>query len=411
MTAQQRQEQESLWMHEKRAAALLLSQELAEPALEKQDIGRISLQGFSADAVEKNTTHFEKQIQSCPAHIICLPLHEALQHPTYQTLIQKYFSALIPPDTFYHALHYAHVTNILFVYVPKGVEATDALHIVKHAVGMTALHHLLIVAEPLSKLTIIQEESAAPCAAGYASTIVEASVQEGAHITHVTLQEYPETFHAYAHKQAAVAKDGRMDWIEAHFGGAYTRAIATATLRDDGSSSTNTTVFFGERTQKFDIISRTIQIGKHTFADMNTVGVVADHSRAMCRGLIKIAAPSFGSCGNQKIKTLLMNKDAQANAIPSMEIDNFDVRATHESSVGQINKDKLFYLMSRGFDEQHARMKIVEGYFAQLAKLIPDKQIEQKVMALIRKKLQMEPSLEEEQLLDHYEESGEQSYA
>src|SRR3989338_1331085 len=145
---------------------------------------------------------------------------------------------------------------------------------------------------------------------------------------------------------------------------------------------------------------------------MNTVGVVADHSRAMCRGLIKIAPPSFGSCGNQKIKTLLMNKDAQANAIPSMEIDNFDVRATHESSVGQINKDKLFYLMSRGFDEQHARMKIVEGYFAQLAKLIPDKQIEQKVMALIRKKLHMESQLEEEeQLLEQSEELGEQSYA
>ncbi len=410
MTEQQRQEQEFLWMHEKRAAALLLSKTLAEPSLEKQDIERISLQGFSPDAVEKSITHFEKQIRTCPANIICLPLHAALQHPTYQAFVQKYFSTILPADTFYHALHYAHVTNVLVVYVPRGVEATSALHIVKHAAGTTALHHLLIVAEPLSKLTIIQEESAASCAAGYASTIVEASVHEGSHITHVTLQEYPETFHQYAHKHAIVAKDGRMDWIEAHFGGAYTRAIATATLREDGASSANTTVFFGEGTQKFDIISRTIQIGKHTFADMNTVGVVADHSRAMCRGLIKIAPPSFGSCGNQKIKTLLMNKDAQANAIPSMEIDNFDVRATHESSVGQINKDKLFYLMSRGFDEHQARMKIVEGYFAQLAKLIPDKQIEQKVMALIRKKLQMETE-QEEHLLEQYEESEENVYA
>ncbi len=405
MTGQQRQEH--LWMHEKRAAALLLSKALAEPPLEKQDIGRISLQGFSSDAVEKSTMHFEKQIRSCPTNIICLPLHAVLLHPTYHELFQKYFSTLVPADTFYHALHYAHATNILFIYIPKDVEADRPLHIVKHAAGITALHHLLVIAEPLSKLTIIQEESAASCPAGYASTIVEASVQEGAHITHVALQEYPETFQQYAHKHAVIAKDGRMDWIEAYFGGAYTRATATATLREDGASSTNTTVFFGEGTQKFDIISRTIQVGKHTFADMNTVGVVADHSKAMCRGLIKIAQPSFGSSGNQKIKTLLMNKDAQANAIPSMEIDNFDVRATHESSVGQINKDKLFYLMSRGFDEQHARMKIVEGYFAQLAKLIPDKHIEQKVMALIRKKLHMETEEEqEEHILEHYEEEN-----
>ncbi len=396
MIAQQRQEQ---WLEEKRTVAALILNQLAEPTTDKKDIGQFSMSSISIDAVKKEKKH---EILNCPTTIVCVP-SSALS--TRVSLFQKYFSALVSPDTFYHALHYSHVQDILFVYIPKGIEADCPLHIVREN---GAFSHLVVVAEPLSKLTIIQEESGSLF--GYTSTVVEAHIGEGACVTHVTLQEYAQTTQHYTSKQATVEKDGRMDWIEAHFGGSYTRATATATLREDGSSSTNTTVFFGEGSQKFDIVSRTIQIGRHTFADMNTVGVVSGNAKAMCRGLIKIAPPSFGSCGNQKIKTLLMNKDAQANAIPSMEIDNFDVRATHESSVGQINKDKLFYLMSRGFDEEHARMKIVEGYFAQLAKLIPHQQIEQKVMARIRKKMHMDTP-QEELLFEHYEEPERDVYA
>ncbi len=90
-----------------------------------------------------------------------------------------------------------------------------------------------------------------------------------------------------------------------------------------------------------------------------------------------------------------MNRDAQANAIPSMQIDNFDVRATHESSVGQISKDKLFYLMSRGLSEQEARMKIVQGYFTQLTKCIHIPTIIAEIQQLIHQKLKLADTAED----------------
>lgn len=390
------QNQEPVWLQEKRKQAMQRSKSLPEPLPEKQDIGSISLDSFSLDELEKSNVCITTQRQSIPATIICLSLLELLQNPVYTKIFQKYFGTLVSADTKYNALHYAHVQNILFVYVPKGGEATMPIHIHKAVAGNTALHHVLIVAEPLSKIVIIEEEtSSSGQTNGYMGTIVEAVVQEGAQVTYVALQNYDQHVQHYCMKRAAVAKDGRMDWIEAYFGAKYTKTTVSATLHEEGGSSTNTTIFFGEGSQKYDIISQTIQIGKHTYGDMNTVGVVTDTARSMCRGLIKIAQPSFGSSGHQKIKTLLMHKDSQANAIPSMEIDNFDVRATHESSVGQISKEKLFYLMSRGLDEQHARMKIAEGYFAQLAKLIPDKSIEQKIMGMIQKKLNLEEESQE----------------
>jgi Fe-S cluster assembly protein SufD len=376
------------WLEEKRRSARASAETLAEPLRAKQEISTLSLDGFSLPALKTHVSEHLRQIVHIPQSIVCIPLEEALSNRHYAPLIQSTFGSIISIDNNkHHALHYAHVCDILFIYVPRGVEAQEPLHIKKILTTTTGLSHILLIAEPLSKLIIMDEQESTQTRRGYVSTFVEALVKEGADVQFVGIHNHGTGIDHHCIKKADVKKDGKMNWVEAYFGSNYTRSTVTATLHEDGGSSINTTVFFAEGISKYDIMARTIQIGKHTYADMNTIGVVDNNAKSMCRGLIKIAQPSFGSSGHQKIKTLLMNKNAQANAIPSMEIDNFDVRATHESSVGQISKDKLFYLMSRGLDEHHATMKIVEGYFTQLTTLIPHKDVEQKIAGLIRQKL------------------------
>ena len=396
MTATALQQQH--WLQKKRQEATALFAQLPEPSRDKQDIGIVSSEWFDNTELQKSDSCIRTQLVTCPKDITCFDFATLVQHPQLFEIFQKYFGTLIPAqENKLHALHYAYVKNIVFIYAPKNSQGEIPVSISKYVSGNTALHHVVIVAEPFSKITVIEEEgSLNTCKDGYMSTFVEVVVQENAQVTYVSLQDYDHHVQHYIQKKAAVAKDARMDWIEAYFGGKYTRSTVTATLHEDGGASTNTTVFFGEDTQKFDIMCKTIQIGKHSFADMNTIGVVTDHARSMCRGLIKIEQPSFGSSGNQKIKTLLMNKDAQANAIPSMQIDNFDVRATHESTVGQISKEKLFYLMSRGLDEQHARMKIVEGYFTQITKILHTPTITMKIKSMIHKKLKIQEDIEQE---------------
>ncbi len=388
ISSEQRDKKEPSWLEEKRRCAHASAETLSNPTRGKQEISTLSLEGFSVTALQTNAPKHLRQIVHIPQSIVCLPLEEALTHPEYAALIHSTFGTIISIDNNkHHALHYAHVRDILFVYVPHGVEAQEPLHIKRFLSTTTGLSHILLIAEPLSKLIVMDEQESTQTSHGYVSTFVEALVKEGADVQFVGIHHHGKGIDHHCIKKADVKKDGKMSWVEAYFGSNYTRSTVTATLHEDGGSSTNTTVFFAEGTSKYDIMAKTIQIGKHTYADMNTIGVVDNNAKSMCRGLIKIAPSSFGSSGHQKIKTLLMNKDSQANAIPSMEIDNFDVRATHESSVGQISKDKLFYLMTRGLDEHHATMKIVEGYFTQLTTLIPHKDVEQKIAGLIRQKL------------------------
>lgn len=376
--------QHAEYLEHKKEDALTQFAQLSLPPKDKQDIGTIDLSS-SLDITKKEKSD-TIQIVSIPKEIVCMSFEAALQDPHCAVLFQKKFMSLLPLENKYDALHYATLSNSLFVYIPTKKKCNIPLHIERYSYAPHSSFHILIIAEAQSELTIITEEKGEK-EPGFVSTFVEATLEQESHVTVVSLEEYDEKKQHYIRKNASVAKDGKMEWVEAYFGSMYIKTTVSAHLQQDGASATNTTLFFGEQKQKFDIISQTYQHAPHTFANMNTIGVVSDTARSMCRGLIKIDQPAYSSVGHQKIKTLLMNKDAQANAIPSMQIDNFDVRATHESSVGQISKDKLFYLMSRGLDEKQSRTTIVEGYFQQLTALIPDESIKKQIMGLIQKKL------------------------
>ncbi|MBI5697980.1 MAG: SufD family Fe-S cluster assembly protein, partial [Thaumarchaeota archaeon] len=175
---------------------------------------------------------------------------------------------------------YAHLQNILFVHIHKCNIISQPLHLRTILQGYSAIHHVVVLAEPLCNITIIDEEfspsfaSAKSKHSGYVSSFVEVAAQEGAEVTYVSLQNYDHHIQHHIERKATAAKDAKVNWVEAYFGAQYTRSTVSAVLEEDGAASTNTTVFFGDGTQKFDIMSRTIQIGKHTYADMNTIGVI-----------------------------------------------------------------------------------------------------------------------------------------
>ena len=116
-----------------------------------------------------------------------------------------------------------------------------------------------------------------------------------------------------------------------------------------------------------------IHNGPHTWSDIFTKGALTGSSKCLYRGLVKIKENAFGSNGYQKEDTLLLSEDAVADSIPNLEIDNNDVRCTHGASIGKIDMEKMFYMKSRGLNEEQATWKYVKGFFEQL---IPKIQIE-----------------------------------
>ena len=143
-------------------------------------------------------------------------------------------------------------------------------------------------------------------------------------------------------------------------------------LEEEGASCTNTVVFVGRNEDNCEV--STIAIHKAPFTTSNLVskGIVMDSAKVLSKGLVKIEENAFGSNGYEKQDVLVLSEKAQAKAIPDLEIHNHDVKCSHGSTIGKIDAEAIFYLMSRGLNKKAAEKKIVEGYFGELYPLVKE---------------------------------------
>jgi Fe-S cluster assembly protein SufD len=102
---------------------------------------------------------------------------------------------------------------------------------------------------------------------------------------------------------------------------------------------------------------------ENTLSNLSTKGALKDESNGLSRSLIWIGDKANNSEGYESQNALILSKDAKANAIPKLEIKNPNVKCSHGSTIGQVNKEDIFYLMSRGLSKNEAIKLIVLGYF------------------------------------------------
>ena len=111
--------------------------------------------------------------------------------------------------------------------------------------------------------------------------------------------------------------------------------------------------------------------------------MLTDSSKGLSRGLVRIGKNAAGSNGYEKQDALLLSDKAEADAIPNLEIHNNEVKCSHGSTVGQIDAEKMFYLMSRGLNEKEAKLKIVEGYFMPILDTFEDESVKEQIHTTI----------------------------
>ena len=151
--------------------------------------------------------------------------------------------------------------------------------------------------------------------------------------------------------------------------------------------STRSEIGFGSGQQLFDLTSYTRHIGEDTTGDLLSKGVFVDRARGYFKGLIEIKRTARGTDSFLGEFAMLLTKKARSVAIPSLEIDQPDVRrASHASSVAPIDETQLFYLQSRGLDLDTARRFVVLGFLEPVVARIPLPEAQDRLRALLDRK-------------------------
>lgn len=126
------------------------------------------------------------------------------------------------------------------------------------------------------------------------------------------------------------------------------------------------------------------QRGKNTNSVMHAKGVLMDSATKVFRGTIDFKNGSSGSAGDEQEDTLMLSPDVINRSMPVILCQEEDVDGRHGATIGQLGEDLLFYMQTRGIDEESAKRMMIRARLDSVARTIPDKELEQRVIFYIQ---------------------------
>lgn len=308
----------------------------------------------------------------------------------YPELVKKHFmtEAVTIQDGKFAALHGAFWRGGTFLYVPRGVKAAAPLHSALWSVEGKTYTHTLIVLEEMSEAILIDEYASEPGKnAALHNGAVELLVRDGANLIYASLQDFHPNVWQLSHERGRVGRDGKLDWVSSVMGTRLVKAFQTVELDGRGAWARMSGLFFANQSQHFDLDTEQNHNAPDTVSDLLYKGALKDKARSVWQGMIKALPHSQRIDGFQANRNLLLEKSARADSIPGLEIEADDVRCTHASTVGQLDEQEIFYLMSRGIPRSQAIRMVVEGFFMPVMERIPIEGVRDRIASRIIEKV------------------------
>ncbi len=305
----------------------------------------------------------EEKDQVGPEEIDVLSFADALDER--EDLVREHFGSEVDPrENYLTALSTALFDTGTVIYVPRNVDAEDVT-IRTTMQSQSLFNYTLVVTEQSSSVTILERQSTGDDIDGerYYSGIVEISTGENSHVQYGSLQDLDEETYNYTLKHGSTSQYATINWIEGNLGSRLTKSEVETTLDGEGSETRIIGAFFGHNDQHFDVNSRVWHRAEHTTADLVARGVLDDTARSVYEGVQDVGSEAWDTNSYQRENTLMLSDESEADASPKLIINNHDTEASHSATVGQIDQEDLFYMISRGVNPRAARNMLVEGFF------------------------------------------------
>jgi len=316
--------------------------------------------------------------------------HAALLRPLLEG------SASVPQTDAFAQVARALSTLGVFIHVPDGVSLPEPVVLRWSAgnPGRGLINRTVVWLGTDAHATLLEEQmdvqpdqAAAPASQSLWWGTVELHLGERATLDVAGEQNFGKATLAVVNRHATIGRDAALRWSLASVGAQLHRSRIDNLLVGRGSSVRQVEIGFGDGSQLFDLTSYTRHIGEGTTGDLLSKGVFLDTARGYIKGLIEIQQTARGTDSFLGEFSMLLNKKARSVTIPSLEIDQPDVRrASHSSSVGPIDETQIFYLMSRGVDRDTARKFIVLGFLEPVVARIPLPDAQDRLRGLLERK-------------------------
>jgi Fe-S cluster assembly protein SufD len=305
--------------------------------------------------------------------VVVMDLERAAEQ--YEGIVRDQLGRAVTADSAkFAALNSAFWSAGVFIHVPKGVRIEEPIRILRHmpSSGVAYFPRTLIVSEEGSHAGVVEEFDSPDFAEPtFSCGVVEVIAGAAANVQYVALQRYGTNVHHISTQRTIAGRDADLDSLIVNLGGSVARVDLAASLEGPGSRSDMLGLYFGRGKQHFDHNTRQDHTVPHAGSDLLYKGALADESRAVFRGIIKVFKNAQRTDAYQTNRSLILSKRAEAVALPNLEIEADDVRCSHAATVGQLDEEELFYIMSRGISRLEAERLVVFGFFGEVLDRLP----------------------------------------
>ena len=314
---------------------------------------------------------------------------------SHRELLEPYFmkKAVKPESDRFSAWHAAFWTGGTLLYVPRNVEVALPLHsLIAHSRdGIAEFSHTLIILEDGARATLLEETtSATEDIAGLHVGCVELIVGKDANLRYVQLQNWNQKSWHFAHQAGVVASNASLQWTVVGLGSKLSHIHQDINLNGRAATAEVNGVTFASNRQKISYYTQQHHKAQGTHSDLLYKEVLRDESRVIWRGMIKVDPAAQQTDGYQRSDALMLSDEARCDSIPGLEIEADDVKCTHGATTGRVDREQIFYCMSRGINRQEAMHMIVEGFFQRVYDRIPVEIVRETLSRTVQSKLGIE---------------------
>lgn len=322
--------------------------------------------------------------------VIIEGLSEALVN--HSDLVQKHFmtEAVDIDEHRLTALHTALLNGGVFVYVPKNV-------VVEHPIQYVVLHddenasfynHVIIVTEESAEVTYVENYLSNASGEGNQINIVsEVIAGANSNVAYGSVDYLDKGFTGHIIRRGTTEADASIKWALGLMNEGSQIIDNTTNLVGDRSTSELKSVVVGTGDQKINLTSKIVQYGKETDGYILKHGVMKENASSVFNGIGYIKHGGTKSIANQESRVLMLSENARGDANPILLIDEDDVEAGHAASVGRVDPEQLYYLMSRGISRTEAERLVIHGFLDPVVRELPIEDVKRQLREVIERKV------------------------
>ena len=310
------------------------------------------------------------------------------EHPE---LVQKYLGTAVTDDVGkFAALNSAFWTGGVFIHVPKNVRVEVPLRAYRWIgdAGTAVFGRTLVVAEAGSQVSVVDELASGDFGrTALHAGAAEIFADEGATVVYTSAQRFGRGVVHLQTDRLVAGRDAKITMLYSTLGADFARVDAQCAMRAPGSHVDVLGIYIGQGDQHFDHETLQDHSAPHASSNLLFKGAIDDEARSVFRGLIRVHPKAQRTDAYQTNRNLVLSAKARADSLPNLEIQADDVRCSHAATVGQLDEEEIFYLLSRGIPKGEAVRLVVFGFFAEVLDQLPLEGVRGELLRAVERKL------------------------